>query len=103
VSVSLLGVSWRGITSLLRGALRVKTSSFCRGWSVVASGDGGAGRWCCWKLVGSCCCRGAEGPWLLEDLRCCAWCGDDLSDGRVEEMLPSRRLLPESLAERGGG
>jgi hypothetical protein len=37
---------------------------------------------------------------VLEDLRCCACCGGDFSDGRVEEMLSSRRLLRESLAER---
>jgi hypothetical protein len=50
--------------------------------------------------VGPCCSRGAEGPWVLEDLRYCAWCYDDFGDGRVEEMLFSRQLLPESLAER---
>jgi hypothetical protein len=33
-------------------------------------------------------------------LRCCAWCGGGFSDGRVEEMLSLRRLLPESLAEK---
>jgi hypothetical protein len=37
---------------------------------------------------------------VLEDLRYCAWCYDDFGDGRVEEMLFSRQLLPESLAER---
>jgi hypothetical protein len=33
-------------------------------------------------------------------LSCCAWCGGGFSDGRVEEMLSSRQLLPEFLAER---
>jgi hypothetical protein len=37
---------------------------------------------------------------VLVGLRCCAWCGGGFSDGRVEEMLTLRRLLPESLAER---
>jgi hypothetical protein len=36
---------------------------------------------------------------VLEDLCCGAWCGSDLSDGGVEEMLSLRCLLPESLAE----
>jgi hypothetical protein len=34
----------------------------------------------------------------IEYLSCCAWCGGVLSDGGVEEMLSSRRLLPESLS-----
>jgi hypothetical protein len=36
---------------------------------------------------------------VLEVLSCGAWCGGDLCDGGVEEMLSLRHLLPESLAE----
>jgi hypothetical protein len=36
----------------------------------------------------------------VDGLSCCACCGGDLGDGRVEEMLSLWRLLPESLAER---
>jgi hypothetical protein len=67
-------------------------------WSPVASG-GRACRWCCWWRVGPCCCLGAEGPWVVDGLSCCACCGGDLGDGGVEEMLSLWRLLPESLAE----
>jgi hypothetical protein len=45
------------------------------------------------------CYLGAEGPWALEVLSCGAWCGGDLCDGGVEEMLSLQRVLPESLAE----
>jgi hypothetical protein len=50
-------------------------------------------------VFGSSCYLGAEGPWVLEVLSGDAWCGGDLSDSGVEELLSLRRLLPESLAE----
>jgi hypothetical protein len=35
---------------------------------------------------GPCCCLGAEGPWELVVLCCCARCGGDLGEAGVEEL-----------------
>jgi hypothetical protein len=53
-------------------------------WSWRSSG--GAAR----SELGPCCCQGAQGPWMFEDLSCRAGCSGELDDGWAEEILSVR-------------
>jgi hypothetical protein len=100
-SISLLRASWRGTALSLQGGsqgenlvlldVRRRRLGAVTFWKASCSGapplvaehvgDAAGG------VLGSSCCLGAEGPWVLEDWSCCACCGGDLGDGGVEEML----------------
>jgi hypothetical protein len=100
-SISLLRASWRGTALSLQGGsqgenlvlldVRRRRLGAVTFWKASCSGapplvaehvgDAAGG------VLGSSCCLGAEGPWVLEDWSCCACCGGDLGDGGVEDML----------------
>jgi hypothetical protein len=42
------------------------------------------------SALGSCCCQGAEGPWMLEVLSCRVSCSGELGGGWAEAMLSVR-------------